>query len=201
MKILAGAITDYEGEVRPGRPAGAVLRAAGGRGRRHPDHLPGAEPRPAAHGGRQHLPRPRDGAGRPAGLAGRARDGGPDATAVRPPGRAISPRARVGDLRIGDQQMVEIAKALAFDAAIVIMDEPTSALSDSEVARLFRVIDDLRQGRHHRAVHQPQDERGLHALRPGDGAPRRPVRRLGARGPRSRPTRWCAGWSAARSPR
>ena len=41
--------------------------------------------------------------------------------------------------------MVEIAKALAFDAAIVIMDEPTSALSDSEVARLFRVIADLRK--------------------------------------------------------
>jgi ABC-type sugar transport system ATPase subunit len=60
-------------------------------------------------------------------------------------GTAIAPRARVGDLRIGDQQMVEIAKALAFDAAIVIMDEPTSALSDSEVARLFRVIDDLRR--------------------------------------------------------
>ena len=60
-------------------------------------------------------------------------------------GTPISPRARVGDLRIGDQQMVEIAKALAFDAAILIMDEPTSALSDAEVARLFRVIDDLRR--------------------------------------------------------
>lgn len=60
-------------------------------------------------------------------------------------GAPISPRARVGDLRIGDQQMVEIAKALAFDADIVIMDEPTSALSDAEVARLFRVIDDLRR--------------------------------------------------------
>jgi ABC-type sugar transport system ATPase subunit len=57
---------------------------------------------------------------------------------------AIDPRARVGDLRIGDQQMVEIAKALAFDAAILIMDEPTSALSDAEVSRLFRVIADLR---------------------------------------------------------
>ncbi len=60
-------------------------------------------------------------------------------------GAPISPRARVGDLRIGDQQMVEIAKALAFEASIVIMDEPTSALSDSEVARLFRVIEDLRR--------------------------------------------------------
>ena len=60
-------------------------------------------------------------------------------------GAAISPRAKVGDLRIGDQQMVEIARALAFDAEIVIMDEPTSALADSEVARLFRVIADLRK--------------------------------------------------------
>ena len=60
-------------------------------------------------------------------------------------GAPIPPRARLGDLRIGDQQMVEIAKALTFDAAIVIMDEPTSALSDAEVARLFRVINDLRK--------------------------------------------------------
>jgi ABC-type sugar transport system ATPase subunit len=59
-------------------------------------------------------------------------------------GTPIDPRARVGSLRIGDQQMVEIAKALLFDAAVLIMDEPTSALSDAEVARLFRVIADLR---------------------------------------------------------
>ena len=50
-------------------------------------------------------------------------------------GATIDPRARVRDLRIGDQQMVEIAKAIAFRADIVIMDEPTSALSDAEVAR------------------------------------------------------------------
>jgi ABC-type sugar transport system ATPase subunit len=60
-------------------------------------------------------------------------------------GAPIAPEATVGDLRIGDQQMVEIAKALAEGAAILIMDEPTSALSDSEVARLFRVIADLRK--------------------------------------------------------
>ena len=59
--------------------------------------------------------------------------------------------------------MVEIAKALAFDAAIVIMDEPTSALSDAEVARLFRVIDDLRKAGHDGPLHLAQDERGLHA--------------------------------------
>ncbi len=60
-------------------------------------------------------------------------------------GAPVPPRARLGDLRIGDQQMVEIAKALMFSAEVVIMDEPTSALSDAEVARLFRVIADLRQ--------------------------------------------------------
>jgi ABC-type sugar transport system ATPase subunit len=59
-------------------------------------------------------------------------------------GAPVPPRARLGDLRIGDQQMVEIAKALAFAAEVVIMDEPTSALSDAEVARLFRVIADLK---------------------------------------------------------
>lgn len=59
-------------------------------------------------------------------------------------GARIDPRGRVRDLRIGDQQMVEIAKAIAFRAEIVIMDEPTSALSDAEVARLFRVIGDLK---------------------------------------------------------
>ncbi|HEV3006196.1 MAG TPA: sugar ABC transporter ATP-binding protein, partial [Pirellulales bacterium] len=56
----------------------------------------------------------------------------------------IDPRAPVGRMRVGDQQLVEIAKALSRDTAILIMDEPTSALTESEVARLFRVIARLR---------------------------------------------------------
>jgi ABC-type sugar transport system ATPase subunit len=45
---------------------------------------------------------------------------------------------------VGDQQLVEIAKALSLEADILIMDEPTSALTESEVARLFRAIERLR---------------------------------------------------------
>lgn len=56
----------------------------------------------------------------------------------------IDPDALVSDLRIGQQQIVEIAKALAQDVRILIMDEPTSALSAAEVEVLFKVIDDLK---------------------------------------------------------
>jgi len=56
----------------------------------------------------------------------------------------IRPGRLVRELRVGDQQLVEIAKALSLYAEVLIMDEPTSALSEAEVARLFRVIDRLR---------------------------------------------------------
>jgi len=57
----------------------------------------------------------------------------------------VAPDQPVGLLRVGDQQLIEIAKALSQEADILIMDEPTSALTEAEVARLYRVIDRLRQ--------------------------------------------------------
>jgi ABC-type sugar transport system ATPase subunit len=57
----------------------------------------------------------------------------------------IDPRQIAGSLRVGDQQLIEIAKALSLQSDILIMDEPTSALTESEVSRLYRVIERLRK--------------------------------------------------------
>ena len=56
----------------------------------------------------------------------------------------ISPRLVVGDLPVSKQQMVEIAKALSTNARVLIMDEPTSALTSKEIDDLFRIIRQLR---------------------------------------------------------
>jgi ABC-type sugar transport system ATPase subunit len=60
-------------------------------------------------------------------------------------GVRLDPGAMVGDLSVAQQQMVEIAKALSYNARIVIMDEPTSALTDTEVSALFEIIRGLKQ--------------------------------------------------------
>lgn len=56
----------------------------------------------------------------------------------------IDPKAKISTLGVGDQQMVEIAHAVSQQAKVVIMDEPTSALTDKEVETLFRLIADLK---------------------------------------------------------
>ena len=59
-------------------------------------------------------------------------------------GLAVDPRRLVADLSVAEQQMVEIARALSMSAKLVVMDEPTSALSDKEVQRLFSIVAGLK---------------------------------------------------------
>jgi D-xylose transport system ATP-binding protein len=58
---------------------------------------------------------------------------------------SIDPRTLVGDLGIGQQQLVEIAKALSKNARILVLDEPTAALTESEVETLFTILRKLRE--------------------------------------------------------
>ena len=55
----------------------------------------------------------------------------------------INPAAKIGSLTVGKQQLVEIAKALTHNSKILILDEPTAALTESETKELFRIIKDL----------------------------------------------------------
>lgn len=56
----------------------------------------------------------------------------------------LDPTTKVSDLTVAKQQMVEIAKALSFNSEVLIMDEPTAALTDSEIEELFKMINKLR---------------------------------------------------------
>ena len=56
----------------------------------------------------------------------------------------IDPSVKVGSLTVGKQQMVEIAKAVSHDSKILILDEPTAALTQTEVEELFKIMNDLK---------------------------------------------------------
>ncbi len=58
----------------------------------------------------------------------------------------IDPRREVRDLPVAQQQLVEIAKALSFKAKVIVMDEPTAALSEREVERLLKLVRSLAEG-------------------------------------------------------
>ncbi|HEX6987654.1 MAG TPA: ATP-binding cassette domain-containing protein, partial [Planctomycetaceae bacterium] len=142
MKILSGVLTDYEGEIllrgAPARFAGTRDAEAAGVSIIHQELNLVEELSAAANVflGREI----------------RGRLGLLDDRAMRR--RAgelfaeleceIRPDVPVRELRVGDQQLVEIAKALSFDARVLVMDEPTAALSGVEVERLFAVARSLR---------------------------------------------------------
>lgn len=56
----------------------------------------------------------------------------------------VNPRSKMGDLAVSERQMVEIAKAVSYNSKIIVMDEPTSSLTEKEVEHLFRIINKLR---------------------------------------------------------
>ncbi|HZG51101.1 MAG TPA: ATP-binding cassette domain-containing protein [Pyrinomonadaceae bacterium] len=60
---------------------------------------------------------------------------------------SLDPRTPIRNLGIGQQQLVEIAKALSQEARLLVLDEPTAALTGAEVETLFRILDDLRRTR------------------------------------------------------
>lgn len=57
----------------------------------------------------------------------------------------IDPTAVMGDLTVGKQQMCEIAKAISREVKLIVFDEPTAALTDTEIEELFKIIRDLRE--------------------------------------------------------
>ena len=141
MKILAGVHTTYEGEVRiAGEPVGfASVRDAEAAGiaiiHQELNLVPELSVAANIFLGREPL------------LAGLIVDRKKSVAAARELltrlGIDLDPEARIASLRIGEQQLVEIAKALSMSARILIMDEPTSALSPAECQRLFKIIKQL----------------------------------------------------------
>ncbi len=141
MKILAGIHTDYEGEVTLGgrRLRLANVRDAEAAGiaiiHQELNLVPELSVADNIFLGREPLI---------AGLIVDRRAGSRAARALLDRlGIELDPEARVGSLRVGEQQLVEIAKALSSEARILIMDEPTSALSPAECRRLFAIIRQL----------------------------------------------------------
>jgi len=56
----------------------------------------------------------------------------------------LDPRQKIGELQVSQSQMVEIAKAVSYDSKIIVMDEPTSSLTENEVNHLFKIINSLK---------------------------------------------------------
>ncbi|MGL5328585.1 MAG: galactose/methyl galactoside ABC transporter ATP-binding protein MglA [Peptostreptococcaceae bacterium] len=57
----------------------------------------------------------------------------------------VDPREKVGNLSVSQMQMIEIAKAVSYNSKVIVMDEPTSSLTEKEVEHLFRIIDKLKK--------------------------------------------------------
>jgi len=143
INILSGVFQDYEGEIaicgepvtfnRPAQAQAAGVATI----HQELDLVPEMSVAENLYLGRE--PRTR------LGLVDRRRLHDDARTLLDRAGLTIDPRRSIRSLRVGERQLVEIARALGLDARIIIMDEPTSALADVEVEQLFRVVRDLRE--------------------------------------------------------
>ncbi|MFI5709489.1 sugar ABC transporter ATP-binding protein [Kribbella sp. NPDC051620] len=144
MKILSGDVTGYDGQIEiNGAPvsfSGPTDAQAAGIAMIHQelDLVPGLSVADNIFLGRELRT--------PLRTVDRRRMEREARTLLERSGVALDPRRPVGELRVGEQQLVTIAKAISLDARVLIMDEPTSALTTSEVERLFVVIRELRRG-------------------------------------------------------
>ena len=139
IKIISGVESADTGTIEfegaAGRPSTRPRRD----GARHRHRLPGAAAVRRAHRLGEHLHRPGDPQGRP-GRLGRAERQGRRAAGAARPARHATRRSRSATLSIAEQQQVSIAKALAGDAKVLILDEPSAILTDAEIEVLFGVV-------------------------------------------------------------
>ena len=146
MKVLSGVYTPDEGTIRLGGKEYKRLTPPPFRRGRHQHHLPGTERCELAGYSRKHLhgaPAHEKGGPLPRGRLG---PDGQTHARIAGKGEPWPQKAHhpVSELSISEKQMVEIAKAVAFNARLIVMDEPTSSLTEEEVQRLFTIIRQLR---------------------------------------------------------
>src|SRR5437773_1372252 len=113
-------------------------------------------------------------------------------------GLPVDPRARVAALSVGEQQRVEILKALYHGARVLILDEPTAVLTPQEVDDLFRVLRELKRG----GARRPRGSAARAAARsasPASGVPGAPPPSTPAGGSPTSPAIACAADSFRRS--
>jgi ribose transport system ATP-binding protein len=143
MRVLSGDVTDHDGEVlvagAPVRFSAPVDAQRAGIAMIHQelDLVPGLSVAENIFLGRELRTR--------IGSVDRRRMNSITRDLLERCGIDLDPRRPVGELRTGEQQLVTIAKALSLDAKVLIMDEPTSALSSVEVEQMFTVIAELRR--------------------------------------------------------
>ena len=143
VKILAGVHRPDSGRVLLDGEEVVFDTTAQSHAAGHRDHLPGADalPRPDASPRTSSSARSRCAA---AAASTAAACGARSSGCSTELGVKLDPDRIARGLSIADQQIVEIAKALSAEARVIVMDEPTAALTATEVDRLFRVVETLR---------------------------------------------------------